>query len=361
VDPIAAARSLTEPSPSADAIPPPERAVFTGSGGEYFRIWALNLLLSIATLGVYSAWAKVRREQYFHANTRIAGASFGYHANPMAILRGRAIALGALIALQVSGALSLALNWALVVAFLLVTPWVIVRALRFRLHNTSHRGIRFRFHGTTAQAARVYLGIGAAALASLGLLFPFAMQRQLRFRVENAAFGTSRFAYTTSAGAFYRALFAVALLFVAILGIGASAAVASVAQSGWKPDGGAPPASMIVGIFAAYAAAILVAAPLAQVRLQNLLWNGVTLGPHRFASDQRFGSFFVLQLVNTLATIATLGLFRPVAVVRVARYRAEHLTFFPGASLDSFVADASAGATATGEELAELFDFDIGI
>ncbi|HEX8601991.1 MAG TPA: DUF898 family protein, partial [Pseudoduganella sp.] len=42
-----------------------ERFEFTATGGEYFRIWIVNLLLTIVTLGIYSAWAKVRRNQYF--------------------------------------------------------------------------------------------------------------------------------------------------------------------------------------------------------------------------------------------------------------------------------------------------------
>ncbi len=34
---------------------------FTGQQGEYFRIWIVNVCLSVITLGIYSAWAKVRR------------------------------------------------------------------------------------------------------------------------------------------------------------------------------------------------------------------------------------------------------------------------------------------------------------
>src|SRR5436305_11873488 len=43
---------------------------FTGSGSEYFRIWIVNALLSIITLGIYSAWAKVRTLQYFYRKDR---------------------------------------------------------------------------------------------------------------------------------------------------------------------------------------------------------------------------------------------------------------------------------------------------
>ncbi|MBW1865812.1 MAG: DUF898 family protein [Deltaproteobacteria bacterium] len=33
---------------------------FSGSGSEYFKIWLVNIILSVITIGIYSAWAKVR-------------------------------------------------------------------------------------------------------------------------------------------------------------------------------------------------------------------------------------------------------------------------------------------------------------
>ena len=64
---------------------------FTGRGGEYFRIWIVNILLTLITLGIYSAWATVRKRRYFHGNTLLAGAEFEYLATPMMILKGRLI------------------------------------------------------------------------------------------------------------------------------------------------------------------------------------------------------------------------------------------------------------------------------
>ncbi len=77
-------------SPAAGA---PEQLRFTGSGAEYFGIWIVNLLLTIVTLGIYSAWAKVRRLQYFYRHTEVAGSSFDFHGSPTRILIGRVIAL----------------------------------------------------------------------------------------------------------------------------------------------------------------------------------------------------------------------------------------------------------------------------
>ena len=73
---------------------PPLPLRFTGRGGEYFGIWIVNLLLTILTVGIYSAWAKVRRIQYFYRHTELAHSSFDFHGSPIKILLGRFIALG---------------------------------------------------------------------------------------------------------------------------------------------------------------------------------------------------------------------------------------------------------------------------
>ena len=75
-----------------NTTPQREAITFSATGSEYFRIWIVNLLLSIVTLGIYSAWAKVRRNRYFYSSTHLAGSSFEYHGNPIAILKGRIVA-----------------------------------------------------------------------------------------------------------------------------------------------------------------------------------------------------------------------------------------------------------------------------
>jgi hypothetical protein len=74
-DPITetAAAVLPFPAPAGTAHAHSRNFVFNGTGKEYFRIWIVNLCLTIATAGIYSAWAKVRRLQYFHRNTALEG------------------------------------------------------------------------------------------------------------------------------------------------------------------------------------------------------------------------------------------------------------------------------------------------
>jgi uncharacterized membrane protein YjgN (DUF898 family) len=47
--------------------------------------------------------------------------------------------------------------------------------------------------------------------------------------------------------------------------------------------------------------------------------------------------------------------------VRSARYKAEHLTFIADGDLNSFVAEEAEHVSALGEEIGEIFAFDIGL
>src|SRR5882762_3056977 len=100
----------------------PQPLHFTGNGAEYFGIWIVNLLLTIVTLGVYSAWAKVRRLQYFYRHTEVAGSSFDFHGAPIRILIGRVIALGMLIAYNYSVRLHSPLTIVVLAAIALLMP-----------------------------------------------------------------------------------------------------------------------------------------------------------------------------------------------------------------------------------------------
>ena len=79
--------------PAAAKSAAPVSLQFTGSAGEYFRIWIVNLCLNVVTLGLYSPWAKVRRKRYFYGSTLLEGSAFEYTGNPVAILKGRLLVL----------------------------------------------------------------------------------------------------------------------------------------------------------------------------------------------------------------------------------------------------------------------------
>lgn len=200
--------------------------VFTGKAGEYFGIWIVNLLLSIVTLGIYSAWAKVRRKKYFYQNTLIDGVGFDYHASPIAILKGRIIAFVLFVVYNILAGFNPILAIILLIAFMAALPWIITRGMMFNARNASHRGLRFDFDGKYGQAFVIFVLFPILIVVSLGLALPFVMQRMNKFMFEHHKFGTSRFATAATVKAFYMIylkLLGVLLLLGALMSFGSYA------------------------------------------------------------------------------------------------------------------------------------------
>jgi uncharacterized membrane protein YjgN (DUF898 family) len=93
-------------------------------------------------------------------------------------------------------------------------------------------------------------------------------------------------------------------------------------------------------------------------RIQNTVWSATTLESHRLVMRLRPTRVFVIMFTNLLATIATIGLYRPFAQVRLARYYADSFVLVPHGPLEALLPDESRDVNAIGEEAAELFDFD---
>lgn len=328
---------------------------FTGRGGEYFRIWIVNLCLSLITLGVYSAWAKVRRVQYFCRNTSVAGASFDYHGAPIAILKGRIVATVLFAIYSLAGRFSLAAGLCALALIVMVMPFLLVRSFRFRLHNTSYRGLRFAFHGKTGQGYLNFLLWPLAGYLTLGLLGPLAHHRVRRYLHDNSAYGSTLFKFHATAGMFYKPYL---VAFGTLIAFAIAGGVALVLLAKGEAPG---PKMVLLVMGGTYLVVLLVVVPYLSARLQNVIWNNTTLGPHRIVSTVRARDLFGIMFTNFLLIIFTLGLYKPFADIRLARCRIDNIVLAASANLDEFVAGQQTDVGATGEEMAGMFDMDIAI
>ncbi|BDB25266.1 DUF898 domain-containing protein [Cupriavidus sp. P-10] len=346
---------------TAPASPQPLRLSFTGSGSEYFRIWIVNVLLTIVTFGIYSAWAKVRTLQYFYRNTRLDGASFDYHGKPSAILKGRAIVFGLVFAFQLASNVSPFLSLAMLVALLAVFPLLLVRSLRFRMANSSYRGLRFAFAGGDAEACKVFVLWPLAAVFTLGLLGPLAHQRFKQYQHNNTRFGTAPFAFTAGAGEFYSVYLRAAGVIVAVViaGFALGNILGAVVMPGTQGKTIAVVLALAtVGFF--YLGALAVS-PYLTARLQNVVWNHTTLAPHAFRSQVSAARMVFIFVTNLIAIALTLGLYLPFARVRSTRYRVECVTMLAAGPLDSFVAGEVQQVGALGDAAVDWYDIDIAL
>lgn len=338
---------------------------FSGRGSEYFRIWIVNLALTIITLGIYSAWAKVRRLQYFYRNTSLAGGSFDYHGDPVAILKGRIIAVVLLVLYNVAGGLDPFLGLGVFAVLMLFVPWLIQRSLRFKLHNSSYRGLRFGFDGKLAGAYQAFLAWPLVGYLTLGLLMPMAHHRIKTYQHGNSRYGAEPFRFLASEGGFFGIYFkllgmVILMGIVFAIGVGSLGWFASQDMQGADSEQKAALVGMIMFVLLAfYLALFLILGPWFSARIQNLVWNGTALGQHAFSSRVRARDLFAIYLTNFIGIVLTLGLYKPFADIRLARYRLQHMALNAQGSLDEFVAGQQQGVNAAGEEAADLFDFDI--
>ena len=104
---------------------------FSASAWGYTKLWLVNLVLTVITLGVYGAWAKVRNNQYLFGHTQIEKHRLEYLAVPMKILMGRILATALfLIAWSATSLIPEAII-VFYLALLFAMPWLVVQGLRF--------------------------------------------------------------------------------------------------------------------------------------------------------------------------------------------------------------------------------------
>jgi uncharacterized membrane protein YjgN (DUF898 family) len=347
------------------AAPPQARFdfEFRGNGREFFRIWIVNLALSLVTLGVYSAWAKVRTQRYFYGNTYIAGHALDYDASPWRILIGRTIALAIFLGY------SLSINiwprslpaWYLV--FFIALPWLINSSLRFHARNTTYRNIRFNFTGTYVGALVAYVLWQVLGWATLGVLFPQARRERDYYYVNHHAYAGKPFETSFTALSIYLVYLAGMVVFL-VLGVGMLVAAAKVPtiQHAFAMAEKTGLGWLMPFAFSFYFVFVFtLASTFIDTMSLNLSVNNARLEKQQLRA--RLSPFVVtwIKVTNLVLTLTTLGLFYPWARVRLARYETTRLALVLGSSLDEFTSELDRAQSAVGEEIAGFFDLGIGL
>jgi len=340
---------------------------FHGKSGEYFRIWIVNVVLIILTLGIYSAWAKVRNKRYFYSNTELDGSTFEYLANPIAILKGRLLALGVFAVYSVTVWFIPLSEPVFVLAFIAGLPWLIVRAMTFNARNSAFRNIRFDFNSNYLEAAKVFIGIPLLVMLTFGLAYPYFAYRYRDFLINNSGFGTTGFDFDAQAKHFYLIYlkaFGALLLLGLLVAVTLPALIPEVQSAGQLPNQEMPVQGpqlflMMLPLLVVFPVYMLIGTYIHTATLNTAFNHAYTTG-QRFSSKLKVGKMFWIYLSNFVAVLLSLGLLIPWAKIRIARYRLENLALHTEDDLDGVIAGEQQRVKATGEELAEVLDIDLG-
>ena len=377
-------------------LPPQPRVLeirFTGSGSEYFRIWAVNLLLIVVTLGLYIPFAKARRIRYFYANTQVDGQALSFHGDPWKMFRGFVLLVVLMGTYSAAGKFS---GTAAFIAFLIlcaVWPALWRASLQFRLGNTSWRGLRMRFTGSLqgaylacapsylpsivlvssalmmtstpdelpnfALAATLY-GVGALSMVLMG---PWSLALFKRYQHNGYGIASQHSRADLPVGRFY--LLSLKVIGIALLPTFLAGIVVAVVAGASGISGKGSVLSVIVvtlGVVLGYLVFFSTVMPYVAARLQNIVWNGTRSEALTFNSQLSARSLCGLTLKNWLLTLLTLGLYRPFAAVATARLRLQAVNIECADDPADWVSAATAGhADATGDIAGDFFGIDMGL
>ncbi|ELP6759003.1 DUF898 domain-containing protein [Vibrio vulnificus] len=378
---------------------------FKGQGGEFFGIWIVNILLSVITLGIYSAWAKVRTKRYFYGNTFIAGDNFEYHAQPMQLLKGRLVALALVVIWVVANSFFPLASLVLLALFYVALPWLLWSNARFDSAMTSYRNVHFAFNGSLKEAYMSILGRGLASLLIIAIyiaivvasanasamvatllgfgtlvlmfvLYAWVVAGIHQYFASGYQYGDWKFVAKIETGFFLKTYckamligFLTAVAFMIVMGTFVLGTDIMNIFAGEVDllEGKGDFAYVVVTYLVTITMSLGITA-YTTTRIRNYVFSRLTATAKvqsetefRFASTFGVWDYMSLIVTNFLLQVITLGLARPWVMVRTSRYVASHTGVIGDMDTLKATDQDSAVKNAISDEVAQAFDLGLSI
>ncbi|MBI3900264.1 MAG: DUF898 domain-containing protein [Gammaproteobacteria bacterium] len=348
-NPMGATAAVSRPSAYA---PRALSLRFIGSTKDYFRIWITNICLTLFTLGIYSAWAKVRKKRYFYSHTLLDDTPFQYLGQPLPILKGRIIAAVLFGAWYTATHFVAALIPIVFIGALVLAPWVVVRAAAFNARYSAFRNMTFHFNGSYWGAVKVLYGGLVFTIITLGFGFSWWQKYLKGFMIQHMGYGGINGEFSATGTQFFKTYF-IGGLVVGVLITALSVVIFAV-------TGPSKSTAVVATTLVGYGSYVIMYA-FTQARISNLVWNHTTLGPIHFGSRLRARELIWLYASNAVAILASAGLLIPWATIRMLKYRVTQFTLTIDGELHMFEGNGATAVAAAGAEVGEIFDFDMSI
>jgi len=332
------------------------RFKFHGQAMEYFGIWIVNILLTIATLSLYAPWAKVRRLRYFYNNTEFFDRFFDFTGLPTKILLGRLIALSIWGFFALAGYLEMRIAAFGGLIIYLALPWLLRATIRFRSRNSKFGNSRFYFDGKTSEAYKLFfLGLMITIFSS-GLFFPVMIWYYKRYIIDHLYVGNLKFKLNNSWTNYMSAVLlpvaiymAVVFVCIIIFVLGLTSKITLLQTSTASLFGAALLFGMVFII------------PLIQARIFITTWNSTTLSYSQFKTDCNQWRYAWIIASNWFVKVLSIGLMSAWADIRIYRYQVESLSLKLIDDPNQLQNMRQSDPNAIAEEISDIFDLDISL
>lgn len=308
---------------------------FHGNGMELFKINIVNLLLSLVTLGLYYPWAKATRLKYVYSNTEFKNSRFSFNGTGKEMFKGFlkvyigiVILYGALIYAQTTGDQTLILSTLGVfyLVLILLIPFAIHGALKYRMSRSSWRSIRFGYRGKALEFFKKYIGGFLLSIVTLGIYGSWFTIDIYRYMYGNMRFGDIEMKYKGDGGDYF------------ILNL----------------------KGMILTILTCYIYLFWYQKDIFEYHTKNteFIQNGksIPLNTHVTGPD-----FIELLLINGLLLVFTLGLAAPWVYCRTIEFYLQHTLMVGDIDENALQQTEAKYTNATGDEMLDSTDMDLGI
>lgn len=391
---------------------------FQGNAWEYFKIWIVNILLTIVTIGLYYPWAKVRNLRYFYGNSTLDGKNFEYHATGKQLFLGYLIAMGLFIAYAILQEVSPIGGLIVFLIFMFGFPWIIWRSMKFNTRMTSFSNVRFGFAGSLGEAYvnflllpillflsvfsgpflagivfsgltvsdggfGIFIGMGLLfgliSLAIFVLVMAFLRKRVNSYLVGGYRYGQGEFITELTTKKFVMILlkavglgFGLGIIGMIIIGVLAISTVGfsdiAALQEGLSDPSQGPDIFssgillLIVPVYLLMIAAGFVIGAYLRARERAYIFSNTSLdGKIAFESTLTARALTWVFFSNLIVIALTIGLAIPWAKVRLARLFLENTHVQAEGGFDEYVTQKLEEQSSLGEQIGDAFDVDIGL
>ena len=171
---------------------------------ERCRIYIVNYLLIIVTLGIYYPWGKAKVSRYLHSETELEGEPFVFHGTGKEMFIGFIKSVGLFIVVYGTVGILVSLGGEfgavlggllLIVFFALGIPYAIHSSMRYQTSRTSWNNVHWGYRGKLKTFIQKFLGGYFLTVITLGIYGSWYVQTLRKYVIGHTRFGNIEFDY----------------------------------------------------------------------------------------------------------------------------------------------------------------------